>query len=180
MQKRNLGPSSNYLTAPNPPPPGSPSSAQNARSRCASRVPQAVPAGPLPALRVQGSEGHRLLLSLQQDWLLLWEGAIDVFANSVSLCQPVTHCHPVPGDRVPAVPQALPQQEETAIILAEGQNVPKREKSGSRQEWAAPSPPHTPESSSLLSHVLTDSLLKPGHSLYLNCGKCLCLGYPLG
>lgn len=50
-------------------------------------------------------------------------------------CQPVTHPHSALGDRrVPQGPQALTQQEETMILLAEGQNVPERIRRGS-ESW---------------------------------------------
>lgn len=74
-------------------------------------------------------------------------------------CQPVTHSYSALGDRrVPQGPQALTQQEETMIRLAEGQNVPERIRRGSEswQGWL-PGAPLPVESRSLARGVFSQT-----------------------
>lgn len=150
-----------------------------------------LPVGPLSVLvESMGGEhsGHSLLPSPQRACLLPRERAIDVFANSVSPCQLVTHSYPALGDRrVPQGPQALSQQEETAVILAKGQNVPERRgTAASEQRPAAPRPPPpTPQKAAAAAGMSSQTPCRGWrHSLYLNCGgpgsKRLRVGCPLG
>lgn len=122
-----------------------------------------LPVGPLSVLvESMGGEdsGHSLLPSPQRACLLPRERAIDVFANSVSPCQLVTHSYPALGDRrVPQGPQALSQQEETAAILAKGQNVPERRGTAAMsRDQLLPGPTPNPPESNSIRHVFTDTL----------------------
>lgn len=133
-----------------------------------------LPVGPLSVLvESMGGEdsGHSLLPSPQRACLLPRERAIDVFANSVSPCQLVTHSYPALGDRrVPQGPQALSQQEETAVILAKGQNVPERKGTAtSEQKPAAPRPPPpTPQKATAPGMFSQTPCRGWRHALYLN------------
>lgn len=144
---------------------------------------QAGPAGPRPVLRVQGraGRGHRLL---SPSGLAPAPRASD--GCVCQLCAPVpavTHCHPALGHRrVPGGPQTLTQQEETAITLAEGQNVPEREEPGSWRT-AAPSAPAPRQQLALgvFSQGLAEARNTANNLTAAEAsGRCPSLGCPLG